>query len=78
MKRITEQESKQFIPLKENYNDTSVSAASTFTITPQIEERVGKMLHILHLEKEIYSQVKGMEINGFIFYQILPNPEFIR
>ena len=34
MKRITEQESKQFIPLKENYNDTSISSASTFTITP--------------------------------------------
>ncbi len=34
MKRITEQESKQYIPLKENYNDTSISAASTFTITP--------------------------------------------
>ena len=34
MKRITELESKQFIPLKENYNDTSVSSASTFTITP--------------------------------------------
>jgi len=34
MKRITEQEAKQFIPLKENYNDTSLSAASYFTITP--------------------------------------------
>jgi len=34
MKRITEIESKEFIPLKENYNDTSVKAASYFTIIP--------------------------------------------
>jgi len=34
MKRITELESKNYIPLKENYIDTSVKVASYFTITP--------------------------------------------
>jgi hypothetical protein len=34
MERITELKSKEYIPLKENYNDTSVKSASYFTITP--------------------------------------------
>ena len=34
MKRITEHESKTFIPLKENYGNTDVENAAFFTITP--------------------------------------------
>ena len=34
MKRITEHESKTFIPLKENYGNTDVKNAAFFTITP--------------------------------------------
>ena len=34
MKRITEHESKTFIPLKENYGNTGIENAAFFTITP--------------------------------------------
>ena len=34
MKRITEHESKTFIPLKENYGNTDIENAAFFTITP--------------------------------------------
>ena len=34
MRRITEHEAKQFIPLKENYGNTDVEHAKYFTITP--------------------------------------------
>ena len=34
MKRITEHESKTFIPLKENYGNTGTENAAFFTITP--------------------------------------------
>ena len=34
MKRITKEQAEQYIPLKENYSDTSVSMASFFTLTP--------------------------------------------
>ena len=34
MKRITENESKTFIPLKENYGNTGIENAAFFTITP--------------------------------------------
>ena len=33
MKRITEQEAKQFFPLKENYGNTGIENAAFFTIT---------------------------------------------
>ena len=34
MERLTPQEAEGYIPLKENYSDTSVRAAEFFTITP--------------------------------------------
>ena len=34
MKRLTVLESKQFIPLRENYGDTGIENAAFFTITP--------------------------------------------
>ena len=34
MKRITEQQAKQYFPLKENYGNTGVDNAAFFTITP--------------------------------------------
>ena len=34
MERITVKQAKEYIPLKENYSDTSVTAASYFTLTP--------------------------------------------
>ena len=34
MERITKEQAEQYIPLKENYSDTSVSMASYFTLTP--------------------------------------------
>jgi len=34
MERITKEQAEQYIPLKENYSDTSVSMASFFTLTP--------------------------------------------
>jgi hypothetical protein len=34
MKRITEQEAKQYFPLSENYGNTGVENAAFFTITP--------------------------------------------
>jgi hypothetical protein len=34
MERITELESKEYLPLKENYTDTSVKSAEFFTILP--------------------------------------------
>lgn len=34
MKRISEQEAKQYFPLEENYGNTGVENASFFTITP--------------------------------------------
>ena len=34
MKRLTVLESKQFIPLKENYGNTGIENAAFFTITP--------------------------------------------
>jgi hypothetical protein len=34
MKRITIQEAKQFLPLKENYGNTDIENAAFFTITP--------------------------------------------
>lgn len=34
MKRITEQEAKQYFPLNENYGNTGVENAAFFTITP--------------------------------------------
>ena len=32
--RLTEQEAKSFIPLKENYGNTGIENAAFFTITP--------------------------------------------
>ena len=34
MKRITELESRELIPIKENYQDTSIKSATSFTIIP--------------------------------------------
>ena len=34
MKRITEIESRELIPIKENYQDTSIKSATSFTIVP--------------------------------------------
>ncbi len=34
MERITAKQAQEYIPLKENYSDTSVTAASYFTLTP--------------------------------------------
>ena len=34
MKRITEIESRELIPIKENYQDTSIKSATSFTIIP--------------------------------------------
>jgi hypothetical protein len=34
MKRITEQQAKQYFPLKENYGNTGIENAAFFTITP--------------------------------------------
>ena len=34
MKRITELESRELIPIKENYQDTSIKSATSFTIMP--------------------------------------------
>ena len=34
MERITLEQAQGYIPLKENYSDTSVSAASYFTLSP--------------------------------------------
>ena len=34
MKRISDKEAKQYIPLKENYSDKSIEAAEYFTLTP--------------------------------------------
>lgn len=34
MKRISEQEAKQYFPLKENYGNTEIENAAFFTITP--------------------------------------------
>ena len=34
MERLTIEQSKEYIPVKENYSDTSIEAASYFTLTP--------------------------------------------
>ena len=34
MERLTTEQSQEYIPLKENYSDTAVTAASYFTLTP--------------------------------------------
>ena len=34
MERLTIEQSKEYIPVKENYSDTSIEAAEYFTLTP--------------------------------------------
>jgi len=73
MKRITEDEAKQYFPLKENYGDTGLENAMFFTITPSTRgegwEKVtyftGKKLGKYHEFNE-----------GDQWVYILSNPDF--
>jgi len=71
MKRLTTEEAANFIPLKQNFSDTSVSAAEYFTLSPSIKgDGWEDITYYTAREKGIYAK-KG---NGDQWVYILSNP----
>ena len=71
MKRLTQEQAVRFIPLKENFSDTSVKAAEYFTISPSERgEGWEDVTYYTAREKGIYSK-KG---EGDQWVYVLSNP----
>ena len=43
MERITLEQAKEYVALKDNHSNKTVEAAEYFTLTPSPKKRVGKM-----------------------------------
>jgi len=72
VERITPQEAEEFVPIKENYSDTSVLAASYFTITPsKMGDDWEDITYYTARKKAKYLNRKGI---GDQWVYILSNP----
>ena len=71
MKRITEHESKTFIPLKENYGNTGIENAAFFTITPS--ERGEKWEDVTYYTEKKYG-LYADQGEGDQWVYVLSNP----
>ena len=71
MERITELESKELIPLKENYQDTSLKSATSFTIVPSIRGNGWEVVTYFTSRKRNMFSNKG---GGDQWVYVLSNP----
>ena len=73
MERITEQEAKQYFPLKENYGNTGIENAAFFTITPS--ERGDGWENVTYYTEKKYG-LYADQGEGDQWVYILSNPDY--
>ena len=67
MERITIEQAKEFIPLKENYGNTEIDYAEYFTLTPSDMGDGWESVTYFTAKKKEFTIRKVKVINGFMF-----------
>ena len=68
--KISPEEAKNYIPLKENYGNKGVENAKYFTLTPSPRGDGWDSVTYYTAKKLVYILKKVKAINGFMFYLI--------